>query len=29
MTALGLVLRFNSGFEPRLREFAILLTGRY
>jgi 4-carboxymuconolactone decarboxylase len=26
---LGLVLRFNSSFEPRLREFAILLTGRY
>ena len=29
MSALGLVLRFNSTFEPRLREFAILLTGRY
>ncbi len=26
---LGLVLRFNSSFEPRLREFVILLTGRY
>jgi 4-carboxymuconolactone decarboxylase len=25
---LGLVLRFNSSFEPRLREFVILLTGR-
>ena len=29
MSALGLVLRFNSTFEPRLREFTILLTGRY
>jgi 4-carboxymuconolactone decarboxylase len=26
---LGLVLRFNSSFEPRLREFVILLTGRF
>ena len=26
---LGLVLRFHSSFEPRLREFVILLTGRY
>jgi 4-carboxymuconolactone decarboxylase len=26
---LGVVLRFNSGFEPRLREFVILLIGRY
>jgi 4-carboxymuconolactone decarboxylase len=26
---LGLVLRFNSGFPPRLREFVILLTGRF
>jgi 4-carboxymuconolactone decarboxylase len=26
---LGVVLRFNSGFEPRLREFVILLVGRY
>jgi 4-carboxymuconolactone decarboxylase len=26
---LGIVLRFNSGFEPRLREFVILLIGRY
>ena len=26
---LGLVLRFNSSLEPRLREFVILLTGRY
>ena len=26
---LGLVLRFNSSFEPRLREFVILFTGRY
>jgi 4-carboxymuconolactone decarboxylase len=24
-----LVLRFNSRFEPRIREFTILLTGRY
>jgi hypothetical protein len=24
---LGLVLRFNSSFPPRLREFVILLTG--
>ena len=23
------MLRFNSSFEPRLREFTILLTGRY
>ena len=29
MSALGLALRFNSTFEPRLREFTILLTGRY
>ena len=29
MSALGLVLRFNSTFPPRLREFTILLTGRY
>jgi len=29
MSALGLVLRFNSTFEPRIREFTILLTGRY
>jgi 4-carboxymuconolactone decarboxylase len=29
MSNLGLVLRFNSSFEPRLREFTILLTGRY
>jgi 4-carboxymuconolactone decarboxylase len=29
MSALGLVLRFNSSFEPRLREFTILPTGRY
>lgn len=28
-SALGLVLRFNSSFEARLREFTILLTGRY
>ena len=28
-SALGLVLRFNSSFEPHLREFTILLTGRY
>lgn len=28
-SALGLVLRFNSSFAPRLREFTILLTGRY
>jgi 4-carboxymuconolactone decarboxylase len=28
-SALGLVLRFNSSFPPRLREFTILLTGRY
>jgi 4-carboxymuconolactone decarboxylase len=26
---LGLVLRFNSSFEPRLREFVILLAGRF
>lgn len=25
---LGLVLRFKSSFDPRLREFVILLTGR-
>ena len=25
----GLVLRFNSSFPPRLREFVILLTGRF
>jgi len=29
MSQLGLVLRFNSSFQPRLREFTILLTGRY
>ncbi len=29
MSALGLVLRFNSSFEPRLREFAILTCGRH
>ena len=29
MSALGLVLRFNSSFEPRLREFTILFTGRF
>ncbi len=29
MSELGLVLRFNSRFEPRLREFAILFTGRF
>jgi 4-carboxymuconolactone decarboxylase len=29
MSNLGLVLRFNSRFPPRLREFTILLTGRY
>jgi 4-carboxymuconolactone decarboxylase len=29
MSGLGLVLRFNSSFEPRLREFTILLTGRH
>jgi 4-carboxymuconolactone decarboxylase len=28
-SALGLVLRFDSTFAPRLREFTILLTGRY
>jgi len=27
-SALGLVLRFNSNFPPRLREFTILLIGR-
>ena len=27
MSAFGLVLRFNSTFEPRLREFTILWTG--
>ncbi|HTC12262.1 MAG TPA: hypothetical protein VK726_26165 [Acetobacteraceae bacterium] len=26
-SALGLVLRFNSSFPPRLREFVILLVG--
>ena len=29
MSALGLVLRFNSSFELRLREFAILTCGRF
>lgn len=29
MSALGLVLRFNSTFEPRLREFTILTCGRH
>jgi 4-carboxymuconolactone decarboxylase len=29
MSAIGLVLRFNSSFEPRLREFAILAVGRH
>ena len=29
MSAIGLVLRFNSSFEPRLREFAILTVGRH
>ena len=29
MSALGLVLRFNSTFEPRLREFAILTPDGY
>lgn len=29
MSGLGLVLRFNSTFEPRLREFAILTCGRH
>lgn len=29
MSALGLVLRFGSSFEPRLREFTILFTGRH
>ncbi|MSP04176.1 MAG: carboxymuconolactone decarboxylase family protein [Acetobacteraceae bacterium] len=29
MSAMGLVLRFNSSFEPRLREFAILTCGRH
>lgn len=28
-SALGLVLRFNSSFPPHLREFTILLTGRF
>jgi 4-carboxymuconolactone decarboxylase len=28
-SALGLVLRFNSNFPPRLREFVILLVGRF
>jgi 4-carboxymuconolactone decarboxylase len=28
LSDLGLVLRFNSSFEPRLREFTILFTGR-
>ena len=26
---LGLGLRFNSGLEPPVREFVILLTGRF
>lgn len=29
MSAVGVVLRFNSSFEPRLREFAILTVGRH
>jgi 4-carboxymuconolactone decarboxylase len=29
MSNLGLVLRFNSSFQPRLREFTILFTGRF
>jgi 4-carboxymuconolactone decarboxylase len=29
MSGLGLVLRFGSSFEPRIREFVILFTGRY
>jgi len=29
MSELGLVLRFDSSFEPRPREFTILFTGRY
>ena len=29
VSALGLVLRFNSSFEPRLREFTILTCGRH
>lgn len=29
MSDLGLVLRFNSNFEPRLREFTILFAGRF
>jgi 4-carboxymuconolactone decarboxylase len=29
MSELGLVLRFNSSFAPRLREFTILFTGRH
>jgi len=29
MSGLGLVLRFGSSFEPRLREFTILFTGRF
>ena len=29
MSDLGLVLRFGSSFEPRLREFTILFTGRH
>ncbi len=29
MSNLGLVLRFGSSFKPRVREFTILLTGRY
>lgn len=29
MSAIGLVLRFNSSFEPRLREFTILTVGRH
>src|SRR5580692_6086736 len=28
-SALGLVLRFNSSLAPRLREFVILLVGRF
>lgn len=29
MSAVGVVLRFNSTFAPRLREFAILTVGRH
>jgi 4-carboxymuconolactone decarboxylase len=29
MSDLGLVLRFKSSFEPRLREYTILFTGRF